>query len=185
MRDIDEGIASHPVVVHYWEEHEGRKQDFIMRIISGHLTPLERQATESINIVEAENRPQEALNRKTEGGGAKIPGILVTHPKGIAKQQKDRTEMKEDAEEPRNIIVEPQTYNSRNRRGIKRLKYIGDDTGANETFLETIEEEELSLERPEQEPGTRKRCRRTSPAPSKAYKSPKKPKVSKVSKIQV
>ena len=30
-REIEEGIASHPLVVHYWEEHAGRKQDFICR----------------------------------------------------------------------------------------------------------------------------------------------------------
>ena len=58
-----------------------------MRILSGHLTPLERQTTESINIVEAEKKPQEGLNRKTEWGGAKIPGILVTQPKGVVKHK--------------------------------------------------------------------------------------------------
>ena len=50
---------------------------------------------------------------------------------------------------------------------------MGDDTGANEAFLETIEEEELGLERQEQEPGAIKRCRRMSPAPSKTNRSPK------------
>ena len=74
----------------------------------------------------------------------------------------------------RKITVEPQTYMDRNRRGIKRLKYLGDDTGANEAFLDTMEEEELSLGRQEQEPGTLKRCRRMSPAPTKTSGSPKK-----------
>ena len=81
---------------------------------------------------------------------------------------------KEDIKELEKTGIDHQIYSSRrNKRGIKRLKYIGDDTGANEAFLETIEEEELSLERQEQEPGTRKRCRRTSPAPSKTSRSPK------------
>ena len=84
--------------------------------------------------------------------------------------------MKESIDDKEKITVEPQTYKDRNRRGIKRLKYLGDDTGANEAFLETIEEEELSLGRQEQEPGSPKRCRRTSPAPTKTSGSPKKTK---------
>ena len=145
-----------------------------MRILSGHLTPLERQTTESVNIVEAEKKPKEALNKKTEWGGAKIPGILVTQPKGVAKQQKEITDTEENTDEVIKINIEPQTYSrNRNKRGTKRLKYVGDDTGANEAFLETLEEEESGQQRQEQEPGTTKRSRRTSPAPNKTSKFPK------------
>ena len=88
----------------------------------------------------------------------------------MAKQQRGPAEKEESIAEQEEVSVEPKIYN---KRGIKRLKYIGDDTGANEAFLETIEEEELGLERQEQEPGTIKRCRRMSPAPSMTNVSPK------------
>ena len=61
----------------------------MMRIISTHLTPLDRQTQESINILEGEKKPGESLNIKTEWGGAKIPGILVTQPKGVAKVKEE------------------------------------------------------------------------------------------------
>ena len=49
MNEIEEGISTHPMVIHFWEDHHGRRQDCLMRILSGHLTPLDRQKTESIN----------------------------------------------------------------------------------------------------------------------------------------
>ena len=92
FKEIEEGIATHPMVIHFWEDHSGRRQDCLMRILSGHLTPLDRQTTESVNILEEGKTPDRSLNLKTEWGGAKIPGILVSQPKGVskAKQQEDR-----------------------------------------------------------------------------------------------
>ena len=84
-REIEEGISTHPMVIHFWEVHGGRKQDCLMRILSGHLTPLDRQTTESINILDAEKTQGRSLNLKTEWGGAKIPGILVTQQKGLSR----------------------------------------------------------------------------------------------------
>ena len=49
--------------------------------------------------MEAEKSPEQALNRKTEWGGAKIPGILVTQPKGVAKQAKNVTNIEDNKEE--------------------------------------------------------------------------------------
>ena len=58
----------------------------MMRTISSRLTPVDRQVTESINILEAAKKEEESLNLKPEWGGAKIPSILVHSPRGIAKQ---------------------------------------------------------------------------------------------------
>ena len=75
---------SHPMVMHFWEEHGGRRQEILMHTISSHLTALDRQAAESVNILEAARIPEESLNQKSEWGGAKIPALLVTSPKGTA-----------------------------------------------------------------------------------------------------
>ena len=142
-----------------------------MRILSGHLTPLDRQTTESINIVEAEKSPEQALNRKTEWGGAKIPGILVTQPKGVAKQTKNATNI-EDNKAEFEVKIES---NNKNRRGFKRMKYKGDDSGANEAFLEAAEDDgagQVRQDEQEQQDVT-KRCRRISPAPNMTKRSPK------------
>ena len=66
MKEIEEGIATHPMVIHFWEDHSGRRQECLMRILSGHLTPLDRQTTESVNILEAGRTPGRSLNLKTE-----------------------------------------------------------------------------------------------------------------------
>ena len=46
QKEVKEGILSHPLVLHFWEEHQGRRQPLMMRVISAHLTPLDRQVTE-------------------------------------------------------------------------------------------------------------------------------------------
>ena len=66
-----------------------------MRVMSTHLTPLDRQVAESVNILETGKDPQESLNLKSEWGGAKIPSILVISPKDVAtvksnKKEKDK-----------------------------------------------------------------------------------------------
>lgn len=42
-REIEEGIISHSLVVHFWEEHRGRRQRTMTRIFSKHLTLLKIQ----------------------------------------------------------------------------------------------------------------------------------------------
>ena len=63
-----------------------------MRVTSLHLKPLERQVTESVNILASNKIPRESLNLKTEWGGAKIPSLLVNTPKGLAKLIEETTE---------------------------------------------------------------------------------------------
>ena len=65
MREI-EGVLSHPLVLHFWEDHDGRRQEVLMRTISAHLTAIDRQAGESVNILEAAKRQGESLNLKSE-----------------------------------------------------------------------------------------------------------------------
>ena len=40
-REIEEGVLSHPLLLHFWEEHNGRRQKIMMRTISVYLTVLE------------------------------------------------------------------------------------------------------------------------------------------------
>ena len=91
-----------------------------MRTISSHLTALDRQAAESVNILEAARKPEESLNQKSEWGGAKIPALLVTSPKGIVNVS-CRTEIDEQQERAQEIL------NKAGRRGLKRLSYLGED----------------------------------------------------------
>ena len=73
LREIEEGVLYHPLVLHFWEEHMGKRQPVMMRVISAHLKPLERQVTESANILASNKVLRESLNLKTEWGGVKIP----------------------------------------------------------------------------------------------------------------
>ena len=72
LREVEEGVISHPLVLHFWEEHRGRRQPIMMRVTSSHLKPLERQVTESVNILAGNKNLKESLNLKSEY--AKGPG---------------------------------------------------------------------------------------------------------------
>ena len=49
-KGISSGVLTHPLVLHFWEEHSGVEQPVRMRITSKHQSPLERQVRESVNI---------------------------------------------------------------------------------------------------------------------------------------
>merc|ERR1712112_312225 len=68
QKEIDSGLLSHPLVLRFWEEHGGRKQEVMMRILSTHITPMERQIREAVNIGESSKKGQECLNLKNEWG---------------------------------------------------------------------------------------------------------------------
>ena len=129
-----------------------------MRILSSHLTPLDRQITESINILEAGKTPGRSLNLKTEWGGAKIPGILVTQPKGVSKARSVENQTPTEPQEERFRT------SSRRNKGIKRTKYNGDDR------RQMIEEhsEEQGTSRPDGREN--KRSRRVPPPSPKTLK---------------
>ena len=69
MKDISDGLASHPLVIHFREEHGGRQQEVLMRILSRHISPLDRQVVEPLNILKASKTSEECLNLKSEWGG--------------------------------------------------------------------------------------------------------------------
>ena len=61
-----DGVATHPLVVHFMEEHGGATQEILMRVLSRHISPLDRQVQESLNILKASRTPEEYLNLKSE-----------------------------------------------------------------------------------------------------------------------
>ena len=81
---MEQGVATHPLVLHFREEHQEETQPILMRILSRHLTALERQVTESLNILKASKTSEECLNLKSEWGGSKLPAIEVSKPKGTS-----------------------------------------------------------------------------------------------------
>ena len=40
QQDINSGLMSNPLVVHFWEEHVGEQQEILMRVVSKHMTAL-------------------------------------------------------------------------------------------------------------------------------------------------
>ena len=86
QKEIDDGSISHPLVAHFWDQHNGEKQQVIMRIITKHRTALDRQVSESARINECmrSTDTDTCLNLKTEWGGSKVPDLGVTIPKGTA-----------------------------------------------------------------------------------------------------
>ena len=52
MREIRNKVATHPLVIHFQEEHAGEEQVVLLRVLSKHRSALERQAMDSIWIEE-------------------------------------------------------------------------------------------------------------------------------------
>ena len=69
MKEILDGQATHPLTIHFREEHGGVQQEVLFRILSRQLSPLERQVVESLNILKASAVSEECLNLKSEWGG--------------------------------------------------------------------------------------------------------------------
>ena len=88
-KEIKEGASSHPLVVHYIEEHGGSIQEALMRTLSGNIVSLDRQIQESVNILEEMRKEGQCLNLKSEWGGAKIPGLEVRSLKGVTKTRRE------------------------------------------------------------------------------------------------
>ena len=97
LREVELGVASHPLVLHFREEHQEERQPILMRVLSRHLTALDRQVTESLNIIRASRVPEECLNLKSEWGGSKLPNLQVTKPKGTSGIKEDKEELQEVA----------------------------------------------------------------------------------------
>ena len=74
-------------------------QEILMRVISKHITPLDRQISESLNIAKASTKPEECLNLKSEWGGSKLPSLLVSVPKGVGGGRPGPGNINEDSQE--------------------------------------------------------------------------------------
>ena len=72
-----------------------------MRVLSRHMTPLDRQVTESLNILKASKVPEECLNLKSEWGGSKLPDLQVTRPKGTSGK-KEGSSGREEPQDTKN-----------------------------------------------------------------------------------
>ena len=66
MREIMEQVATHPLVVHFEEEHSGERQEILMRVLVTPNTALERQIWESVMIDKQDTKPDSYLNLKSE-----------------------------------------------------------------------------------------------------------------------
>ena len=73
-------------MAHFHEEHGGESQEILMRVLSKHATPLDRQVKESLNILKASATPDECLNNKSEWGGSKLPSLVVASAKGTSRK---------------------------------------------------------------------------------------------------
>ena len=69
IREIREGVTTHPLVTHFREEHSGHQQEILMRVLSKHITPLDRPVKESLNIAMASRNAEECLHFKSEWVG--------------------------------------------------------------------------------------------------------------------
>ena len=86
-KEVREAVATHPLVIHCQEEHGGVIQPILMRILSTHLTPMDRQIQESLNIIQEIRKEGSCLNQKSEWAGAKFPDLEVRVPKGVGKER--------------------------------------------------------------------------------------------------
>ena len=84
---------------------------------------MDRQVTESVNILAAGKNVNETLNLKTEWGGAKIPSVLVHSPKGLGKQGSAELEEGDMDQEDQETREAGKRLREALRRGQKRLQY--------------------------------------------------------------
>ena len=69
QKEVREGVLTHPLVIHSIEEHGGTTQPILMRTLSAHLTPMDRQIQESMNIILETRKEGSCLNQKSEWPG--------------------------------------------------------------------------------------------------------------------
>ena len=92
-----------------------------MRILSKHMTPLDRQVRESLNIMKASKVAEECLNLKSEWGGSKLPGLQVHSPKGTGKRPEGQADQTGDSQGDKRIVSDPEDLGER-EQGPKLVK---------------------------------------------------------------
>ena len=60
MRDMKEGVATHPLVAYFCEEHAEKQQEVLMGFLTRHFSPVDRQVKESLNILKASKSKRSA-----------------------------------------------------------------------------------------------------------------------------
>ena len=58
----------------------------MFRVFSKHYSALERQVAESVLIEEISGSQEICLNLKNEWAGSKLPGVMVSRPKGTSSR---------------------------------------------------------------------------------------------------
>ena len=86
------GVQRHPLVLHYMEEHEGVRQDSLMKVTEHYKKALETQVLESVRIEEVCQNLEENLNLKSEWAQSKLPGIKVRVTK-VSKKIEERSNL--------------------------------------------------------------------------------------------
>ena len=102
------------------EEHDGDIQPILMRTLSAHLTPMDRQVQESLNIIEETKKEGHFLSLRSEWAGAKIPGLQVQSPKGITKDK--RANPMENEEGGNQDKAQGQEEELAESGGVKRIR---------------------------------------------------------------
>ena len=57
-----EGVLTHPMTLHLLEEHEGKQQEIIFRILGKYRSVLGRQVAESVAIKKASTKTEKCVN---------------------------------------------------------------------------------------------------------------------------
>ena len=99
-----------------------------MRTLSAHLTAMDRQIQESLNIILEVRKEGNCLNQKNEWAGIKIPDLEVRIPKGVARTRGKAEDLTENA-------PDPDTEGSKTVEGDKRVRQETAEEGSH-TFSE-------------------------------------------------
>ena len=92
-----------------------------MWTLSKHITPLDRQVRESLNIIKASKVAEECLNLKSEWGGSKLPGLQVHSPKGTGNRPEGEAEQIGGSQGDKRIVLDPEDLEE-GEQGEKLMK---------------------------------------------------------------
>ena len=78
MREITKGKRTHPLVIHFIEEHNEARQEILLGVVGKFKTPLERQVWESVKIYStmAKLGRTHCLNSRKEWELSKDPVLM-------------------------------------------------------------------------------------------------------------
>lgn len=161
IKKILEGTATHPIVMHCLEEHGGEAQPVLMRALYSHLTAMDRQVQEYLNILQEARKQGQCLNLKSEWAGLKIPGLQVSLPKGVAREGGRQKEKPDGGSQKQN---QEWKVGPVGQGGSKRIRQEIPAPTSAEPEPEP-EQEKSSDVREEDEPREAKRTRTQKPQP--------------------